>query len=39
MFLKLILIRVKFPKTFHKSTVLVTFSEKCDKNLSQLVTL
>jgi hypothetical protein len=31
--------RVYFPKTFHKTAVLVTISEKCDKNLLQKVIL
>ena len=37
--LKVCIIRVNFPKTFHNSAVLVTFSEKCDKILSQKVIL
>ena len=37
--LKPLLIRVKNPKTLHKTVVLVTFSGKCDKNLSQKVIL
>jgi hypothetical protein len=34
-----ILIRVNFSKTFHKTRGLVTFSEICDKTLSQKVIL
>ena len=37
--LKSLLIRVDIQKTFHKTAVLVTFSGKCDKNLSQKVIL
>ena len=37
--LKPCIFRVNFPKTFRKTTALVTFRGDCAKNLSQSVTL